>query len=323
MEQAFRKARDHHSLQSIEALWDAGGDLRYYELRLLPMDEKQIFAIVRDITERKLAEEQLIYYSLFDPLTNLYNRAYFEKEMHRLQIQYSDPVGLIVCDVDNLKTVNDQYGHDSGDELLIETARVLRQSHRKQDVIARIGGDEFAILLPSCDEAALESTCQRIRRNIQDYNNKLPRIPLSISLGYSIRNLADRKMTEVFKEADDKMYREKYHHHRRLSGDMLNMVLETMDKDELIVAARLKKYDEDRAELNLQIGATEDSAGAGGLMFQVNKSSKDGEKTWLLHSIPGRVGQDNSLKGYLKALIILLNAALDSRYSEPAQRSMN
>ncbi len=314
--QVFKQVLETQIMQNIEISLDYENDLKYYEIRLLPMDEKQIFVIIRDITERKMAEEQLIYYSLFDPLTNLYNRAYFEKEMHRFQTQQKDVVGLIVCDVDNLKTVNDTCGHDAGDELLMELARVLRQSLRKQDVIARIGGDEFAILLPDSDETALESTCQRIRNTIKEYNQGAPSVPLGVSLGYSVRGLEDQKMIDVFKDADDKMYRDKFNHHRRLSAEMVESILEHMEKDEIAIEASIKRISEVKSELNLRIRSEDNYQWDEELLVYLERINKDSEYLWIMGSEPGPGSDMEAARNYMKAMIILLNIALDSKPHE-------
>lgn len=121
-----------------------------------------------DISERKRIEEQLVYLSLHDPLTGLYNRAYFEEEMRRLEGGRFARVGIIVCDVDGLKLVNDTLGHGAGDNLLRAAAQVLEECFREGDVVARIGGDKFAVLLPSGGKTAVESSCRRIGEPFPD-----------------------------------------------------------------------------------------------------------------------------------------------------------
>ncbi|MHB8917084.1 MAG: PAS domain S-box protein, partial [Desulfocucumaceae bacterium] len=122
----------------------------FQEARIIISGESDVLVIVRDITERKKMERQLSFLSLHDPLTGLYNRAYFEQELRRLEDGRHTSAGIILCDVDGLKIVNDSLGHDAGDTLLAVTAGVIRTSFRGSDMVARIGGDEFAVLLSNC-----------------------------------------------------------------------------------------------------------------------------------------------------------------------------
>ncbi|KUK71558.1 MAG: Diguanylate cyclase and metal dependent phosphohydrolase, partial [Clostridiales bacterium 38_11] len=130
----------------------------------------EIHGYIFDITERKTMEEQLKYLSFHDPLTGLYNRAYFEEEMRRLGSGRFSPVGVIVCDVDGLKLINDSIGHSKGDDLLIAAANAIGKAFRANDMIARIGGDEFAILIPDGDVTTVENACQRVKKQISIYN---------------------------------------------------------------------------------------------------------------------------------------------------------
>ncbi|MCL6639107.1 MAG: PAS domain S-box protein [Firmicutes bacterium] len=170
-----------------------------------------IFAIYNDITERKQAEERLKFLSLRDPLTGLYNRAFFEQEMRRLENDGQSGSGIIICDVDGLKLANDSFGHHTGDALLLAAARVIRDSFRKDDIVARIGGDEFAVLLPKRDRLFVESAARRIQYAVKRHNLKNPELPLSISLGFAATNGTLKKLSDLFKEADNNMYREKLH----------------------------------------------------------------------------------------------------------------
>ena len=170
---------------------------------------------MRNITERKEMEEWLRYLNLHDKPTGLYNRNYFEEEMERLQSGRFDPVGIVVCDVDGLKLVNDNLGHQAGDELLAAVANILLRSFRSSDVIARIGGDEFAILLPQCTKEAVVAACQRIRDNVEASRHSTPPFPISLSVGWALKHTAAENMEDVFREADNLMYREKPHNREK------------------------------------------------------------------------------------------------------------
>lgn len=173
-------------------------------------------AIIRDISERKEAEKQLKYLSFHDPLTGLYNRAYFEEEMSRIGKSRYKTLGLILADVDGLKLINDTLGHKTGDGLLLVMAGIIKDSCRLGDLVARIGGDEFAVMLPNCDRTIVEGICGRIRETTQQYNQQNPELPLSLSVGHAIRAMGEAAPDDVFREADGNMYREKVRNHDRL-----------------------------------------------------------------------------------------------------------
>lgn len=187
-----------------------------------------------DITERKNMEDQLRHLSLHDVLTGLYNRAYFEEEMRRLESGRYNPVGIILCDVDGLKLVNDTLGHEAGDCLLIETAGVIKRAMRQGDMVARIGGDEFAILLPHSDVAVVEGICDRIRESLQNYNAQSSDINLSLSLGYSVSDMVPNDMGRLFKEADDSMYREKMLHRQSASSAIVKTLMKALEARDFI-----------------------------------------------------------------------------------------
>ncbi len=165
--------------------------------------------MLRDMTERKRAEADLRYMSFHDGLTGLFNRAYFEQEMQRLENGRLDPVGIISFDLDGLKLVNDALGHQAGDALLIGAARTIHACFRENDVVARIGGDEFAVLLPNSPADVVESAAQRMREAVEKHNEDNPRVPLSISQGWAVRTDPAESLTKVYREADYQMYREK------------------------------------------------------------------------------------------------------------------
>jgi diguanylate cyclase (GGDEF)-like protein/PAS domain S-box-containing protein len=172
-------------------------------------DVRYVAIISKDITDLKKTEEKLKYLSLHDPLTGLYNRAYFEEEMHRFDNSRYELVGLIVCDIDGLKLINDTLGHNKGDQLLITASKVIRKSFREGDVVARVGGDEFAILLPNSPRSKVENICQRIKSAVAVYSRKNKLLPLSIATGFAIRNDPNQSMAELYREADNNMYKEK------------------------------------------------------------------------------------------------------------------
>lgn len=195
-----------------------------------------------DISERKHTEEQMKYLSLHDNLTDLYNRAYFEQELQRLRQENCYPLAIIVCDIDGLKLINDTLGHEKGDVLLKSSTQVLFNALRKQDVIARIGGDEFAILLPFCTRKDAQKLCSRIRNFITDYNKKNPELLLSLSVGFSSSETCSN-IDEMFKEADNNMYREKLYRKQSARSSIVSTLAKMLDARDYITEGHAERLE--------------------------------------------------------------------------------
>jgi diguanylate cyclase (GGDEF)-like protein/PAS domain S-box-containing protein len=200
---------------------------------------------IRDVTEKKKAEEQLKYLSLHDPLTGLYNRTFFEEEMRRASNGRFDPVGIIMCDLDGLKLINDTLGHAAGDSLLAAVAGILGESFRKSDIVSRIGGDEFAILLTRSNEKAMEEACARLRSSFENYNSTDPEIPLNVSIGSAVGSMETTSVSDLFKEADNIMYREKLHRSKSARSAIVGTLMKALEARDFITeghANRLQDY---------------------------------------------------------------------------------
>lgn len=164
------------------------------------------YAIYSDITERKNYEKQLRYLNIHDPLTGVYNRTYFEEEMRRLEGGRDYPISIMVIDLDDLKFINDTLGHLAGDRALKACAGVLQMSIRKKDVLSRIGGDEFVLVLPRTSREAAARIAGRIYSNLNLYRETGPEVLIGLSLGYATATCQKQPLMEVLVEADNKMY---------------------------------------------------------------------------------------------------------------------
>ncbi|MGE5398424.1 MAG: PAS domain S-box protein [Chitinophagales bacterium] len=215
------------------------GSHRLIKLNVSPIVEEGSIiggmVLAEDITEKKRAEEKLKTLSLFDSLTGLYNRTFFEEVLHRYESQPFTRVGIIMCDVDGLKLVNDTMGHDAGDALLIAAAKAIKNSFREKDIVARVGGDEFAVFLPFSTYRAVAAGCSRIKQEAHKYNANNPSAPLSISVGFSFRDsLALTKIPDLYKEADNNMYREKLHSSQSARSAIVNTLMKTLEARDIV-----------------------------------------------------------------------------------------
>ena len=180
----------------ISAITDKDGNL------------KEILGISRDISSRKAAETKLTYQSNHDSLTGLYNRSYFDIMFERDVQSGRFPLSIIVADLDGLKQVNDTLGHGAGDRLIKGAANILQMAFRSNDTIARIGGDEFVVLLQGMDAEEAATALRRIRSQEENFNMAHDGAPVRISLGTATA-LSGNGASQALKEADERMYAEK------------------------------------------------------------------------------------------------------------------
>jgi diguanylate cyclase (GGDEF)-like protein/PAS domain S-box-containing protein len=212
---------------------------RYFFARLIPEFEKSglvetVLVIARDVTERKRAEEKIRYISFHDEVTGLYNRAFFEEEIRRVDTERELPVSIIMGDVNNLKLSNDVFGHDEGDKLLKAIAAICRAACRKNDIIARWGGDEFAIILPETPHAVAGEVRDRIKQTAGETAGTA--IPPSIALGIATKEHKEHNIYQTIRQAEERMYRNKLDESRRNEDHVFSSLFERLRE-------RRKDYD--------------------------------------------------------------------------------
>src|SRR5512133_3387087 len=162
-----------------------------------------ILLAMEDITNRKQLEETLRHCGTHDILTGLHNRAYFDEELERLSHSRMFPMSIVMADVNDLKPVNDTQGHAAGDQLIRLAARIILEAFRAEDIIARIGGDEFAVLLPETGAAVAEEAVRRIM-------NRPEIVTGQVSIAFGIATAENKEeLTTALKLSDDRMYFDK------------------------------------------------------------------------------------------------------------------
>ncbi len=198
----------------------------------------------RDITDRIRSEERFKYISFHDGLTGLLNRACFEDEMARFNRELGawTPFTVLLVDVDGLKVVNDTFGHKAGDELLREVAGVVSASFRHNDVVARIGGDEFCALLPGVELEIATSKNEEIRRRVKSYNNSRPAIPMSLSVGTATSlDVEGETVYDIYRRADDDMYEKKKKQKKSPRGKIVDLLLAVSSDRDFVSEGRVER----------------------------------------------------------------------------------
>lgn len=166
-------------------------------------------SMIEALREKRLAEEKVLYVSIHDPLTDLYNRGYFEEEMARAERGRNFPISIMMADLDGLKRINDTLGHAIGDMLIKDAANILRQAVRSSDVVARMGGDEFALILPGIDAASAAVVVDRIREIESEFNREPRGYQVRLSIGF-VTSGSGESLDETLKSADERMYMDKF-----------------------------------------------------------------------------------------------------------------
>jgi len=204
------------------------GSIGYLELTAVNLmndpNVKGILINYYDITERKIREDKILHLSHHDSLTGLYNRAFFETEKKRLDTESQLPLSFIAGDINGLKLINDSLGHVEGDFLLVTIAKILKESCRAEDVIARIGGDEFNILLPKTSFEVANTVIEKINAACKEYNSQISSelYFISISLGVATKYKDGDALENIYKIAEENMYRRKLLERRSLHSALIS-----------------------------------------------------------------------------------------------------
>ncbi len=236
LHEIFRDEMESHFKEQLIDLWNGkifqqreainfslSGDCIdvYLQFSVLPGHEDDwglVLISLTDITARKKAEGYLEFLGKHDSLTKLRNRSYFTDEMARLEHRGPWPVTVLMLDLNGLKGINDELGHVGGDALLRRAGETLAKAVDKTSCAARIGGDEFALLLPAADEQAGERMTGRINELTELNNTFYGGTELSFSIGSATCHKGERLETALHL-ADQRMYLSKKNYY---GGDGVN-----------------------------------------------------------------------------------------------------
>jgi diguanylate cyclase (GGDEF)-like protein len=173
-------------------------------------DKKARSADLRNANEEiDFQKEEITFTDCHDKLTGLYNRNFFEEEKKRLNTERQLPVSIVVGDVNGLKLINYGFGHEKGDEVLVEVTKILKKCCREKDIISRIGGGEFSIFLPRTDSQAAQKVCTRIYAACKGCTLLGSKIYPSISLGYATKMTEKQTLDDILMAAEKSMSKKK------------------------------------------------------------------------------------------------------------------
>ncbi len=247
---------------------------------------KMHIIMLEDITQSKLAEEEILYYSYHDQLTGVYNRRFYEEEIKKLDKNENLPFSIIAGDVNGLKLVNDAFGHSQGDALLKRVAEIIQSVCRPGDVILRWDGDEFILLLPLTGTKETATLIERIRKKCS--KELINDINISISLGWDVKKDSEQDIREIMKNAEDQMYKHKMVESEGLRGSIIKTVIHTLHEK----SPREEMHSQRVSNISQSIGKALQLND-----LEVNKLKAVG----LLHDI-GKIGVEGSILDKVDAL---------------------
>jgi len=185
------------------------------------------------IEHRKL-QEQIKYNAYHDSLTELYNRTYFEEELRRINTKRNYPISIISIDVNHLKIINDTWGHPAGDKILRYFGKSMRNCVRQDDVVARIGGDEFSILLKQTDRSRAEEIIKKLNRKCKSYSLEVKKININYAIGsITITEFKKEDLNRYISKADEEMYKDKMDKEGTAQKEFINSLIEVMKQKDM------------------------------------------------------------------------------------------
>jgi diguanylate cyclase (GGDEF)-like protein len=207
--------------------------------------------------ERRKYENEIKNLSFHDYLTGIYNRAFFEEELRRLDTERQLPLTVVIGDVNGLKIINDAFGHEKGDELLIKVAKIFKESFRSEDIVARWGGDEFTVILPKINLKDTLKIISRINEKLKKESTET--LPLSVAFGLSTKEDSSQKMDELIKAAEDKMYRHKLIELQSAHSTIISSLEKALEERDYETEAHVKRMKDLAIKLGRELKLSEET----------------------------------------------------------------
>ena len=272
------------------------GSIRWWTLDAVKLSEDRYLGFSIDITGKKDAEANLHYLSNHDFLTGLYNRRFYEAELKRVDIPSQLPLTIMMGDINGVKLVNDAFGHADGDRLIVDSAKIIRSCCQSGDIVARIGGDEFGILMPKTDNAAALDILGKIQTALNEFDANAHRDKFmhSVSLGFATKSAIDEDASQISRIAEEYMYQRKLLEHGSSHSAIVSSIKATMSENShetaehaerlailskgIAIGLNLSQTDRDRLEL---LATLHDIGKVGISEHVLTKRGKLSEDEWI------------------------------------------
>lgn len=217
-------------------------------------------SIQSELEERKKVEHMLRYQSMHDYLTGTYNRLYFEQEIKNIVERQVVGIGIVCCDLDGLKFINDTMGHFVGDQMLMQAGLMIRKFFTEDAVVARIGGDEFAVLAVNIDEDSLTDKCQQMKEELEKTPSTIMDVRLRLSIGWKHFDgpaTSEEVIHELQKQADDIMYRNKLSSSHSNRSALVQGMLEMLKVRDFVTEGHSQRMQQNMMFLGEKMGLAE------------------------------------------------------------------
>lgn len=231
-----------------------------------------VVIVYRNYSELKHKDRLIKYLSFHDPLTGLYNRRFYQEEMKRLDKERNIPISIVMADINGLKLVNDAYGYKAGDELIRKIAGIISRECRADDIIARIGGDEFAIILPGTNPDQARRFAARISEAMA-YEKPDKVIP-SLAIGFAVKQDVSDNIDDIFRNAEDDMNRQKLSESASVKSRTIVLILNALYERNSLEMSHSKRVGQLCEELASQMLFKRDDANqlrTAGILHDIGK----------------------------------------------------